>query len=265
MKYLFEEWEIVQERIRRAQTLFLLLDYDGTLTPIAARPEQALCSPEVRVLLEKLRDCPKVLLAIISGRSLEDIHAKVGVSGIIYVGNYGLEIENPAGIHRKRLSPAREKELGKIRQNLEERLRPIAGIFLEDKGPVLAVHYRNAPAGYSLQVQRIVKEILREWEDHWQTISGKKIIEIQPHMDFNKGKTVQELLNGAPFPGLLSIYLGDDRSDEDAFQALPDQGISILVGPGSTPSAADYFLPDPSEVQDFLKRCLEILRSRRRE
>ena len=260
MKYLFEEWEIIQERIRRAQSIFLLLDYDGTLTPIAAKPEQALCPPGVKVLLKKLRDCPKVLVAIISGRSLEDIHAKVGIPGITYVGNHGLEVENPAGIHRKRLSPARERELSKIRQNLEESLRPVAGIFLEDKGPILTVHYRNAPAGYSVQVQRTVKELLRGWEDHWQTTSGKKIIEIRPRMDFNKGKTVRELLNRTTSPGLLPIYLGDDRSDEDAFQALPDQGISILVGEGSTFSAADYFLSDPSEVQGFLKRCARIFK-----
>jgi len=263
MNYLLGDWEIIQSRIRRSQALYLLLDYDGTLTPIVARPEEANCSPEVRVLLEELRDFPNVLLAVISGRSLDDLRAKVRVSGITYVGNHGLEIENSAGIHRKRLSPARERDLAKIKQDLEQRLRPVAGIFLEDKGTILAVHYRNVPAGYSLQVQRIVKEALKGWEDHWQTISGKKVIEIQPHMDFNKGKTVRELLSGAPFPGLLSIYVGDDQSDENAFRALPDKGISILVGPGSTSSAAEYFLSDPSEVQGFLKRCVEIWKSKK--
>ncbi len=96
-------------------------------------------------------------------------------------------------------------------------------------------------------------------------IPGKKTFEIRPRADSNKGKTVQELLAGAPFPGLLPIYLGDDRSDEDAFQALPDRAISILVGPASAPSAARYFLPDPSEVQDFLNRCVAILKRRKKE
>jgi len=94
MKHLFEDWEIIQARIQRAQNIFLFLDYDGTLTPIASRPELALYSYKVKKLFKKLRDLPRVYLAIISGRSLEDLRRKVGVSGIIYVGNHGLEIEN---------------------------------------------------------------------------------------------------------------------------------------------------------------------------
>jgi trehalose-phosphatase len=80
-------------------------------------------------------------------------------------------------------------------------------------------------------------------------------------MDFNKGKAVQELIGRMLSPGLLPIYLGDDWSDEDAFQTLQGKGISIFVGLGSTPSAANYFLRDPSEVGEFLERCVETLRS----
>ncbi len=105
MKHLFEAWNEVESQIRQARLLFLLLDYDGTLTPIVARPEQAVCPPGVKSLLEKLRGSPRVLVAIISGRALEDLKEKVGVSGITYVGNHGLEMENPAGVHRKKLSP----------------------------------------------------------------------------------------------------------------------------------------------------------------
>ena len=261
MKYLFGEWEFVRDRIRRAQTLFLLLDYDGTLTPIVARPELALCSPKVKVLLEKLRDCPGVSVAIMSGRSLEDIRGKIGVSRITYVGNHGLEIENPAGIHRKRLSPAREEELKTIRMTLEETLRFIPGILLEDKGPILTVHYRNAPPEYSGNVPQVVEKVAEKGKDRWQIVSGKKILEIRPRVNFGKGKAVRDLLKTIPADGLLPIYLGDDRTDEDAFRVLEDRGISIFVGPGSTTSDARYFLNDPSEVQEFLQRCEEILRN----
>ena len=262
MKHLFADWEKVQNRIRQAQTLFLLLDYDGTLTPIVARPELALCPPGVKVLLEKLRDYPKVLLAIISGRSLEDIRAKVGISGITYVGNHGLEIENPAGIHRKRLSQSREQELKRIKQTLEERLGPIPGLLFEDKGPILTVHYRQAPPeSFGQVLEKVVEEVVGRWEERWQITSGKKIWEIRPRMDFSKGKTVRALLRSNPGPRLLPIYLGDDRSDEDAFQVVTDQGLSIFVGPSSFPSVAHYFLREPSEVHQFLHRCEEILRT----
>src|SRR5512143_3714100 len=111
MKHLFEDWKNIRARMKRARTLFLFLDYDGTLTPIVSRPELALCPSDVKKHLERLRDLPGVYLAIISGRSLEDVREKVGVSGISYVGNHGLEIENPAGRHRKILVPARKWEL----------------------------------------------------------------------------------------------------------------------------------------------------------
>ena len=114
MKHLFGDWTNISKRIQEAQNLFLFLDYDGTLTPIVSTPDLALCPSEVKATLVKLRDLPKVSLAIISGRSLEDIREKVGIPGIIYVGNHGLEIENPAGRHKKKLSSNRQGEYNNI-------------------------------------------------------------------------------------------------------------------------------------------------------
>ena len=149
MKHLFEYWEEVQARIQNAQTLFLLLDYDGTMTPIVSRPELALCPSEVKRHLEELRDLPGVYVAIISGRSLEDLREKVGVSNIIYVGNHGLEIEYPNGRHKKMASSVRPRELKTIAQNLKNSMKEIPGILFEEKGPILSVHYRNVPKKFS--------------------------------------------------------------------------------------------------------------------
>jgi len=261
MKHLFQAWEEVEPRIRTARLLFLLLDYDGTLTPIVARPELAVCPPEVKSLLEKLRDSPRSQVAIISGRALEDLKGKVGVSGITYVGNHGLEMENPAGVHRKKLSPQRQEELGRIRKHLEARLNSIPGISFEDKGPILTVHHRNAPRGSGRLVQKAVEEALAGDPARWQISTGKKIFEIHPQIEFDKGKTVRELLDRSPGARPFPVYLGDDRSDEEAFRAVQGQGISVFVGPEPGFSAASFFLRDPSEVLDFLRRCEEILRN----
>ena len=261
MKHLYEAWNEVEPRIRNADLLFLLLDYDGTLCPIASRPDLAVCPPRVKPLLEKLRDSPKARVAIISGRALEDLKDKVRVEGIIYVGNHGLEVENPAGTHRKKLSPARQNELKKIRGSLETDLEPIPGILFEDKGPILAVHYRNAPREFALRVQEEVEKALQPFPDRWQSSPGKKIVEIRPNIDFDKGKTVKEILNRFPSVKLLSVYLGDDRSDEEAFRAMGSRGISIRVGSGAAPSSAHYFLRGPEEVSGFLRRCEEILKN----
>ena len=260
MIHLFQAWEEVERKIRQAPLLFLLLDYDGTLTPIVARPELAVCPPGVKSLLEKLRDSSRSQVTIISGRALEDLKEKVGVSGITYVGNHGLEIENPAGVHRKKLSPQRQEELGRIGKDLEARLNRIPGIAFEDKGPILAVHHRNAPRESGRLVQTAVEGALAGYPNRWQISTGKKVFEIRPQIEFDKGKTVRELLNRSsgtrPFP----VYLGDDRSDEEAFVAIQGQGIPIFVGPEPASSAAPFFLRDPSEVLDFLGRCEKILR-----
>jgi trehalose-phosphatase len=261
MKHLFEDWENIQDRIQKAQNLFLFLDYDGTLTPIAPRPDMALCPFQVKRRLEALRDLPGVYLAIISGRSLEDVREKVGVSGIIYVGSHGLELENPAGRHKKILTPARKKELNRITQNLRNSLKEIPGILFEEKGPILSVHYRNVPNEFSTQVCKLVEVELQQRRDRWKMASGKMVLEIQPNVDFHKGKAVREILRIFPSAALLPIYLGDDETDEDAFRVVKRQGVSVYVGPGTFPSTADFFLQNPDEVQEFLFRCHEVRRA----
>ncbi len=255
VKHLFEDWERIQARIQQTQNLFLFLDYDGTLTPIVSRPEVALCASGVKRHLEKLRDLPGVSLAIISGRSIEDVREKVGVSGITYVGNHGLEIENPAGKHKKILVSARKKELKRITQKLQNSLEKIPGILFEDKGPILSVHYRNVAQKFFAKVPQIVEAELQQWRNRWKVASGKMVLEIRPNINFNKGKAVKEILRSFPSLELLPIYLGDDQTDEDAFRMLKGQGISVFVGSGKLSSEADFFLKSPDEVQEFLFRC----------
>ena len=257
MKHIFENWREVHGRIRQAQNLFLFLDYDGTLTPIVSRPELARCPAEVKTLLEKLRDSRHILLAIISGRSLEDIRDKVGIPGITYVGNHGLDIQNPAGRHQKKLSLQREKELKKITRILQESFAEIPGILFEDKGPILAIHYRNVAKKYFGRIQQDLKETLAPWKGKWKIGYGKMVCEILPGIDFHKGKAVKEILKRTT-KNFLPIYLGDDRTDEDAFREVKGRGMSVFVGASGSTSEAEYFLKNPSEVKRFLLRCQEI-------
>ena len=258
MKHLFEDWESIQARVQQARDLVLFLDYDGTLTPIVSRPEQALCPLEVKRLLKQLRDLPGVYPTIISGRSLKDLRRKVGVSGMIYVGNHGLEIEYPDGRREEKVFPARTKELKGITQHLKDSLKEIRGILFEEKGPILSVHYRNVDQKSHPRILQILTEELRQWEDRWRMASGKMVLEIMPKVDFHKGQAVRDILATVSCPGLLPIYLGDDKTDEDAFRVLKGQGISVFVGPASSLSEADFFLQDPVEVREFLSRCKEV-------
>ena len=258
VKHLFESWESIQARIQQAQNLFIFLDYDGTLTPIVSLPELAVCPFEVKRVLEELRDLPGVHVAIISGRSLEDVRRKVGVSDIIYVGNHGLEIEYPDGGHKDMLPSVRTGELRRITQNLKKSLKEIPKILFEEKGPILSVHHRNVSQEFSKQIRHVIEEELHLWKGHWKMASGKMVLEIQPNVDFHKGKAVREILKTFSCRGLLPIYLGDDQTDENVFRDLKGHGISVFVGPVDSASGADFFLRSPDEVREFLSKCLEV-------
>jgi trehalose 6-phosphate phosphatase len=256
VKHLLRHWNPIREKIARAGKAGLFFDYDGTLTPIVARPDLALCSPEVKDLLGRLRDLPGVFAAIVSGRALEDLYGLVGVPGITYVGNHGLEIRNPAGIHRKNLSAGRRKEMAAIAASLEKALGKLPGILFEDKGATLAVHYRLVAASDQETVFREMEEAARKWGSRWRVMRGKMVFEVQPRVDFHKGKAVHSLLKSLPDSGLLPFYFGDDRTDEDAFRFLRGKGIAVFVGPEEGPSGAEFFLEKPAEVAEFMERFI---------
>ncbi len=262
MKHLFEHWEDIQTQIQKANPLFLLFDYDGTLTPIVSQPDDAHCPLEVKEILKRLRDLPNVYLAIVSGRSLQDLKKRLGIPGIIYVGNHGLEIENPHGRSKKILSIIKMNELKRITHNLQNSLKDIPNIFFENKGPILSIHYRNVPQKFFTKIIPILEKELQPWGDRWKITFGKMVFEIWPNIDFHKGKAIREILKPFPLHGLLPIYLGDDRTDEDAFRELKGFGISVLVGPEAPLSEADFFLQDPNEVKEFLLRCHQIRTNR---
>ena len=257
MKHLFDVWTDIQERIQKAQAVYLLLDYDGTLTPIASRPDLALCPPEVRELLRKLKDLSRVSIAIVSGRSLQDLYGLIGVPGITYVGNHGLEIRNPAGVHKKKLSLSRQKELAGIKTALQRSLGDLPGILFEDKESILAVHYRMVPERDYGKVYQEMDEIQKKWGSQWNLVRGKMVFEIRPRVDFHKGKAVRDLIKIVPTGGLLPFYFGDDQTDEDAFRLLRGKGITVFVGAPETSTEAEYFLKTPAEVTEFLRRFIE--------
>jgi trehalose 6-phosphate phosphatase len=155
------------------------------------------------------------------------------------------------------LASARKGELERITQNLQNSLKEIPGILFEEKGPILSVHYRNVAQQFSTKVLQVAEAELRQWRDRWRMASGKMVLEIRPNINFDKGKAVKEILRTFPSKGLLPIYLGDDRTDEDAFRMLQGMGISVFIGPSGLPSGADFFLQNSDEVREFLSRCAE--------
>jgi trehalose-phosphatase len=260
MRYLFDVWDEVAHRLKAANHVLLLSDYDGTLTPIVNKPELAVLPQEIKKLLRKLAKNHRYTVGIISGRALADLKSKVGLEGVIYAGNHGLEIE---GFGSNFLEPIAEEMrpfLQMLHQALSVTFRGIRGVFVEDKGLTLSVHYRSV--GHSDEI--ILKDAFRRVTDplhvtgRIKVTQGKRVYEIRPPVDWDKGKAIAWLM--AKFTevrgrgGALPIYLGDDLTDEDGFKVIEkNDGISIFVGEGSLQSAAHYFLKSPEEVAQFLK------------
>lgn len=260
MDYLFDRTEKVLKKLRVAKRIFVFLDYDGTLTPIVSHPRDAYLSEETKHLLLRIKKNPRTLLAIVSGRSLRDIRGRVGLKGIYYIGNHGLEIFGPKQGTSWSVSKKNIQFLGGIRDRLNDRFRDVEGVLVEDKGCVLAVHYRNADPRW---VPSILIELKQEMMNSAASFClgfGKYVFEVRPNSSVNKGVAVLGLLNHVEPGGVLPIYIGDDQTDEDAFKALKGKGVTIFVGSPAL-SSARYYVKDPSEVSQFLKIIQEEFRS----
>jgi trehalose-phosphatase len=266
VQHLFQSWESFTAAITAAAHTLLLSDYDGTLTPIVSRPDEAILSPGAREKLHALAEKPAVSVGIISGRSLAEIKAMVGIDGIYYAGNHGLEIEGPGLKFTNPAAEAARAEIKHLSRQLSTGLNSIEGVIIEDKGLSLSVHYRLVKAGGESQVASIFHQITSPLlrEGRIRLTSGKKVWEARPPIDWHKGKAVesirQEIKALLKVEQLLTIYLGDDTTDEDAFRVTHHpQGWSIFVGPEENPSSnADYLLKSTSEVMAFLSRLLEL-------
>jgi len=246
--------EIAPPRRRR---LAVFLDYDGTLTPIVNQPTQAVLSDSTRQAVRAL--AAHVPVAVLSGRDLDEVRQRVDIEGIVYAGSHGFDIAGPRDLRKQvgteflPIIDAAEKELG-------EKLAGIPGVLLERKRFSVAAHYRQANENGVTKVTRALNEVVARHSE-LRTIAGKKVFELQPNIDWNKGRAVRWLLEtlGLEQPEVLSLYIGDDLTDEDAFRALRQSGISIVVSELPRPTAARYALKSPREVERFLREIVARL------
>ena len=265
MQPFFSSWESFAADVRAAAHLLLLADYDGTLTPIVSRPEEAVLSPAVREKLAALVVSPFFSVGIISGRALAEVRSLVGIEGIYYAGNHGLEMAGP-GIHF--VSPearAAQVIIKDLAGQLSARLSSITGVIVEDKGLTLSLHYRLVREGEVDRVADIFRQVTAPWlsEGSIRITSGKKVWEVRPPVDWHKGKAVRVIMEQVKarlsIEPLLTVYLGDDVTDEDAFRVVRrPRGWGIRVGGDNPASAAEYFLGSTAEVAGFLSRLLEL-------
>lgn len=247
--------DTIRSARQQAGRMLLGLDFDGTLAPIVPRPEDAAMPPGTRAVLEDLASRADTLVALVSGRGLEDLRQRVGVDTAFYAGNHGLEIDGP-GVHRLHPGAADAADtLAALAADLCRGLEDIAGVIVEDKGLTLSVHYRMvADAADAAAVEETVRRTC-EGVPGVRLTRGKKVVEVRPDVDWHKGRALA-FLRDTLLPGEAAapaLFIGDDRTDEDAFRMVGDAGFAIFVGTPPATTAAHAALASTDEVAEFLR------------
>src|SRR3989344_27455 len=255
MKNLWNDLDAMSLKLKEKSAKIIMLDFDGTLTPIIKSPEKIILQKETRKLLQDLSRKKGFFIAIISGRSLQDLKGKVALKEIIYAGNHGLEGEI---YDRKFLYPLTKKTLkimGLIKKDLETIVRDFEGVFIEDKKLTQSLHFRMLLRKHLPLFRKTFNEVIQPFKaaGSISVTSGKKVFDIRPEFIWNKGdfaklviKEIAEETKTSP----VVIYIGDDVTDEDVFQILEGR-ITIRVG-GVQRSYAKYRLKNTKEVFKFL-------------
>ena len=252
--------EHVQEIAGGSGRAAVFLDYDGTLTAIVSQPQDASLSDSMRQTLRELAARAPVV-AILSGRDLDDVRRRVNIDGVVYAGSHGFDIAGAGGLRRE-LGSAYLSVLDTAETEVREALEEIPGAQLERKHFSVAAHYRNVNENDAFRVA-VAMDTVAARHRELRRINGKKVYELLPDIDWNKGKAVLWLLETLGLEsrsgGIQPIYIGDDRTDEDAFRVLEQRGIGILVSEQSQPTAARYSLKNPAEVECFLRALTATL------
>lgn len=258
MKSLLKNWAELKKLF--SEPLFFITDYDGTLTPIVDAPEEADLSSKMRERLVRLKDnCP---VGIVSGRSLSNLKSKVGIEGIYYSGNHGYEIEGPDLKFLKREAKRAEPAIKEICESIEKKFNTTEGVLVENKKFTASIHYRLVEKSDIPRVKEIVEEEVEPYKKRniVETSYGKKVFEIRPKLDWDKGKAVSLLRDKVGFDKEgTTIYLGDDETDEDVFRGFDEGGVGILVSEKDKESSAEYRLNGVEEVGRFIDELTTIL------
>ena len=253
-------WDSAEEiRTRLAgRKPVVFLDYDGTLSPIVADHRKAIMSDDMRGTVAALSRTSHV--TIVSGRDLEMLRRLVALDTVYLAGSHGFEIAVPDGsVDTVEKGVEFLPLLDEVEDTLRRRLSAIAGHSVERKRFSVAVHYRQVADAQVDRLAQLVEEVVVDYPSLARGY-GKKVFEIQPGIDWNKGRAVDWLLErlGHDEGRSLPIYVGDDITDEHAFRSLSGRGLTVVVRDGDEArrTAADYAVADTDEV----RRLLEMLR-----
>lgn len=239
------------DRARHSRRVAVVLDYDGTLVPLADTPDEAQPDGELLSLIDSLTERPNLTVAMVSGRARATLEEWFGGLPIELWAEHGVWYR-PAGaeVWAAVVDDLGDSWLPTARAVMAEFAATTPGAFVETKSASVAWHYRRAARGFgAAQARELRVALSRALADQpAEIIEGKHVLEVRPR-GANKAQVVQQLLS-RPDPPEFIIAFGDDRTDDEMFAALPRSAVSIHVGPGA--SLATHRLRDPGAVRAFL-------------
>lgn len=241
----------IAERIRTARRVLVCLGFDGTIVPIHDTPGEVQLSAAAREELRGVAAHGRATVAVFSGRERKELAHLIGVPDVIAVGNHGLEIVGPHVLFLEPTAAQFCDQIQDMRAELEQRLKTVPGAIVENKWLSVAVHYRTVPPDQQEKLRQIVHGALANAAHPFLLREGSMVYEVRPRAYWNKGHALVWLRDRIDESDVLTIYAGDDPSDEDAFTALPDV-VSIKVGDAAT-TAARYAVDEPADVHEFLR------------
>ena len=226
----------------------LFLDVDGTLLDFAAHPQGVQVDARLHDDLAALRERLDGALALLSGRTLRQIDGLFDWRDHAAAGLHGAQLRRADGSVREEDAPAR---LAALHELAESRVAALPGVLLEDKHQALALHYRNAPRQRQ-SVERLAQELLQHAGRDYALQHGNHVVELKP-AGFDKGCALAALMESMPFRGRQPWMLGDDLTDEHAFEETNARGgVSVIVG-ARRPTSANFALSDPPAVRAWLR------------
>lgn len=241
----------VATRIDGAGRLLLFLDFDGTLASIVDEPRMAVLPTATRRLLSELGADATITIAIVSGRSLDDLKGRVGMPNLIYAGNHGLEIEGRGLAFEHPAATVLKAAVREITEQIADHAGNLQGVEIESKGLSSSIHYRRAARSAQIHLEALLRDLVAPEDPNIAIRGGKMVHEVRPRVDWHKGKAVVWIRDQLGQREALPIVMGDDMTDEHAFRAF-DDAITICVDP-QRPTGARYRVDGPDHVRDFLE------------
>ncbi|XP_018577974.1 probable trehalose-phosphate phosphatase 1 [Anoplophora glabripennis] len=247
--------EYLTTYIEDSSKLALLLDYDGTLTPIVAHPDLATIPPQTKSVLHSLSLMSGIFVAIISGRNVNNVKEMVGIDNITYAGNHGLEVLYPNGTRYVHQLPTEfNRQVNELIQKLENSVVR-DGAWIENKGASLTFHFRATPENLRNEIEKTAQKIIED--ANFKVGKAHCALEARPKVDWNKGKVALLILNNEYgenwSKNVKVVFAGDDTTDEDAMRALKGNAATFRISSSlNVETCAEKLLSSTEAVRQML-------------